>query len=261
MTTKNNFKKQRKDSQRRKERAVKNAATNHANRSKPKSKRRHPEYSDEFVRDYIREHGISRAVIDLKLQPTDQEFTNKDVAAMISESIPPLVRLHSGIEILDRLAKEGSVQLPPEHLAIITEFDKLITRFNENVEACITMMDVGREPADYMVIIQDLTDNLMDLMMDYRDALIGIMEGYTEAIEEYAKEHRGEEEPMYDFMLKLHTQRMVTVFPLYRTETTGLSTDAEFDLFDAQAVAAAEEDVETEDTAVSVEQPTTTQPV
>lgn len=229
MTAKNNFKKQRKDNQRRKARAVKNAKVNHVNRSKPKSKRRHPEYSDEFVNKYIAEHGIARAVIDLKLKAEDQEFTNKDVSRMIAESIPPLMRTHAGVEIAERLFNEKTLTLSAQEIELVVNYDKAMVRFTENVDAALVMIEADRQPSDYMVIIEDLTYGLMDLMTDLRDKVVELMETHRDAIEEYAKEHRGEDEDMDKYMEKLHTQRMATIFPLYKTQNVEVTKEVPFD--------------------------------
>ncbi|EBV8434229.1 hypothetical protein AVA65_08265 [Salmonella enterica subsp. enterica serovar Minnesota] len=235
MTTKNNFKAQRKAVKKRKAREQANAQANHRNRSQPKAKKKHPKYSEEFIHRYIQQHGFGRAVVDLKLEPTNTEFTNKDVAQMIAESIMPIARTHAGVEVVTRLAKEGTITLSPEADAVIVEYDKIVVKFNEDVDAVIALMEAKKEPEEYMELIQHLTEMLMELMSTFREPMIDLIENFKDLVEEYAKEHRPEGMSMDDYMMQLHTQRAEVIFPLYRTGLTVTEqADAEFDKFDAQ---------------------------
>lgn len=227
MTTKNNFKAQRKAVKKRKARQVANARANHINRSQGKAKKTHPKYSEEFINRYINEHGFARAVVDLKLQPTNTEFTKKDVMAMISESIPAIVRVHAGIEILQRLEQEGKFELNELQNALIDAYDETVTKFNEDVDAVIQLIEAGQEPEDFMELIQHLTEVLMQLMMEFREPIVEMLEAHGTELDEYAKEHRAEGTPMDEYMMTIHTQRMAVVFPIYKTHAgSAMSDDA-----------------------------------
>lgn len=251
MTTKNNFKKQRKAVQKRKAREQANAQANHRARSQPKGKKKHPKYSEEFIHRYIQQHGFARAVVDLKLEPENTEFTNKDIAQMIAESIPPITRTHAGVEVLARLAKEGVIELTEENHALIVEYDKVVVKFNEDVDAVIMLMEAKKEPEEFMELVAHLTDMLMDLMTTYREPVIELIESHSEKVEEYVKEHRAEDQSMDDYMTLLHTQRAAEIYPLYRTGLTVTEhVDAEFAKFDEQLneAAASEQPSETQPT-------------
>lgn len=250
MTTKNNFKKQRKAVQKRKAREQANAQANHRARSQPKSKRKHPQYSEEFIHRYIQQHGFARAVVDLKLEPQNTEFTNKDIAQMIAESIPAITRTHAGVEVVSRLAKEGVIKLGDDDQALIVDYDKIVVKFNEDVDAVITLMEAKKEPEEYMDLVSHLTEMLMELMTTYREPVIELIESHKEKVEEYVKEHRDESVSMDEYMTQLHTQRAAEIYPLYRTGLTVTEqTDAEFAQFDEQHAEA-----------VATEQPSETQP-
>lgn len=251
MTTKNNFKKQRKAVQKRKAREQANAQANHRARSQPKGKKKHPKYSEEFIHRYIQQHGFARAVVDLKLEPENTEFTNKDIAQMIAESIPPITRTHAGVEVLARLAKEGVIELTEENRALIVDYDKVVVKFNEDVDAVIMLMEAKKEPEEFMELVAHLTDMLMDLMTTYREPVIQLIESHSEKVEEYVKEHRAEDQSMDDYMTLLHTQRAAEIYPLYRTGLTVTEhVDAEFAKFDEQLneAAASEQPSETQPT-------------
>lgn len=217
MTTKNNFKKQRKELKKRKARLESNAQTNHRNRSKPSKKKTHPKYSEEFIHRYIKEHGMARAVIDLKLEPSNTEFTHRQVMEMINESIPGIMRMHAGVTVLDTLEKEGTLTLIPAARELMDAYEKTVVRFNENVDATIILIEQGTSIDDMMPLVEDLTMTLMDVTMEYRDPLIELLTLHEESVEIYAAEHILEGETKDQMMMRLHTQRMEVIFPIHRT--------------------------------------------
>lgn len=230
MTAKTNFKKQRKLDKKRKARAERNAQTKHRERQRKAQLPTSAKYSDEFIRDYIEKHGLSRAVADLKLRSNGEGMTNRDVMETIHQAIPQVIATHSGLEILDRLAAEGTITLEPEELAVLARFDQEAVRFTENVDAIITFIDAQQEPEAYSELIMDLTSGLSDMFLDLNEPVMAVLERHSAEVETYATEHRSEGQTLDAQMQELHVSRMERVAPLYRTAATT------FDELDVEAV-------------------------
>ena len=218
MTVKNNFKKQQKQIKKKKARKLKQAQQLHnatVNKTKPKYKK--SEYSEEFIHNYIEEHGYARAIADLKLRADPEGFTNKETLQMISDSIPPIQGIHSAVETIEILMAEGKVELGETDKTTITEFDKIVVRFVEDVDTICVFVEQRHEPMAYADILLDFTNLVQTIFSDCYPILVGILEQHQTLIDEYAAEH-GAKEDAFKFAEKLHTARMSRIFPLYKTK-------------------------------------------
>lgn len=206
MATKNNFKKQRKELKRQKDRKERNAKRLHTERSKVTV--RHPKYSQEMIREYINKHGLSRAVADLKLRTDNTEFTNKEVMEMIKESIPPMIRLHAGIEVYDILVKEGKIEDSNLAKGVFGQFDASALSVARNVEAVIRFVEAGKKPEEYAELVDALCGDIEVIFSVLTPEVVELMEEHKEKLDEYQKEHTSEGSSMEDFMQQKHAERM-----------------------------------------------------
>lgn len=209
MTAKNNFKKQRKELKRNKERKERSAKRLHNDRSKVTAK--HPEYTDEFIQKYVAEHGIGRAVADLKLRADNNDFTNKNVLDMIKETIPPMIRVHAGIEVYDILHKEGKVELSPETQALFETFDTTAVEMAQTVQAIISLVEAGKSPEQYHELVDNFANNSGIIFGGLVPSIIQVIEVAGPLMDEYQSTHTPEGSNMHDFMQERHAQRMERV--------------------------------------------------
>jgi hypothetical protein len=149
MTVKNNFKKQRKDTKKRKQRDTKRTAIKTAGTFKEAAKKKKQDknkYSPEFIRQYVAEHGIERAVHDLKLKGDDSHFTNQDIMRFIHDIIPSMIHPHAAIEILETLESEGKVTISDEFRELIKSYDILVREVNWDINNIITFIVLPDTP-------------------------------------------------------------------------------------------------------------------
>lgn len=171
-------------------------------------------------KDY-RAGKISRAEFDEKTDFKPEEtITNKDVMQNIAEVIPAAVRVHSGVEILEILAGEKRFELSDEEVALIKQFDQQITALVEDINAVTVFVEDEKSPSDYMEVFMHYTELVARIFEVTIPGIMLLLNAHDAVIDQYANEHRDANLPVYNYMLRLHEERMTRVAPLYRTTQT-----------------------------------------
>ena len=217
MTVKNNFKKQRKDTKKRKQRDTKRTAIKTAGTFKEAAKKKKQDknkYSPEFIRQYVAEHGIERAVHDLKLKGDDSHFTNQDIMRFIHDIIPSMIHPHAAIEILETLESEGKVTISDEFRELIKSYDILVREVNWDINNIITFIEEGKEPEYYLELMVEFFNKTEYMFDDVAKAMIPFFEPHADLLDQFYQEHRhDEQEAQYEFASRQHDLRSKRIYP------------------------------------------------
>lgn len=168
------------------------------------------------IYDIIRDSGELKRRRKAGEQTTDL-FTNLELLEGISSMIAMTVKLHSGVVVYLKLVDEKRFELSEEHRDLIEKYERLLVEFTEDVTVVVTLDRAGKQPEDYPEIVLHISDVMHQLMMDYREPILALIETQKDALETYAQEHYQKELGMYAYMEELHEVRMQTVIPLYAT--------------------------------------------
>lgn len=217
MTVKNNFKKQRKDTKKRKQRDAKRSAIKAAGVFKDATKKESQnknKYSPEFIRQYVAEHGIERAVHDLKLKGDDSHFTNQDIMRFISDIIPQMIHPHAAIEVMEILASEGKVVISDELRELIKSYDILVREINWDINNIITFIEEGKEPDYFLELTVEFFNKAEYMFEEVAQKMIPFFEPCADLLDQFYQEHRhDEQETQYEFSVRQHEIRSKRIYP------------------------------------------------
>lgn len=162
---------------------------------------------------------LAEAKRDFKTK--DLELTNTEVMKGIMDLINITGPLHGAIEVLDRLSQEGRFEFTDDEVAKITVFDKAAVKLTEDINAIVTLIEVGKqEPSDYIDLLIDHVNSSAvlaeEILPEIMDGMFGSKER-KELVDEYVKEHKGDEQDNFEAGLRFHNERMERIYPLYKT--------------------------------------------
>lgn len=173
------------------------------------------------LRKKYRDGKISRDEFEEKtaFQP-EEVITNKDVMQNISQVIPAAVRVHAGVEVLEILAGEKRFELSDDDLVLIKLLDQQLTSLVEDINAVTIFVEDEKVPSDYMEVFMHYTELVARIFEVTVPGVMLLLNAHDAAIDQYAHEHRDTNLPVYNYMLRLHEERMTRVAPMYRTTET-----------------------------------------
>lgn len=174
----------------------------------------------------VRQGHMTQAEFN-KQTAIEEEINNTVVMQNINDVIPAIIRVHSGIEVFIRLADEKRFEITPEQHVLIQTADQQITELTEDVNAIVAFVEDKKEPEQYMEIFMHYTELLAHLFEGTVPSIVEMLTVHQDLIDTYAKEHRNEETPMFEYMRGLHCERMEKVFPLYHTPVSATGGAAE----------------------------------
>lgn len=152
-----------------------------------------------------------------RLKGEDETLTNESVLKGLRESTTIVVPVHGAVEVLSRLESEDKVDVS-EHEELISEFDRLVVRFIEDINVIATLINSGSEPADYAELLLDTTYTLTDLFEETIPELMEkVLKPLQAVIEIAVSEYRVEGESDIEFSARMHNERCAKVVPKYKT--------------------------------------------
>lgn len=174
------------------------------------------------LRKKVRQGKITQAEAEKRIagQIETDEITNKTVMQNINDVIPAVIRVHAGAEIFTRLAGEKRYEVTAEEETLIASLDEQVTKITEDISAIIVFVEAGKEPEEYMDIFMHYTEQLAQMFEVTVPGMMTVLTPRQDVIDAYAQEHRNTDVQMFDYMRSLHEERMVNVYPIYRTQTS-----------------------------------------
>lgn len=181
----------------------------------------HQLLSRELVAKGVVELSSQLAEAKRDFKTKDLELTNTEVMKGIMDLVNVTGPLHGGIEVLDRLSQEGRFEFTDDEVAKITVFDKAVVKLTEDINAIVTLIEVGKqEPSDYIDLLIDHVNSSAvlaeEILPEVMDDVFGSKER-KDLVDEYVKEHKGDEQDNFEAGLRFHNERMERIFPLYKT--------------------------------------------
>lgn len=136
--------------------------------------------------------------------------------------------IHSTVEMLSILVKEGKVTLTPEDQIKIDKFDKQVVNACEDITAIGILMEEGLTFPDFSHLYVHYAELSAEMASSTaRDVYNGVVKQHGVLISEYAREHKVTGEVDMAFAMRMHERRMKTIYPLYRTIVEDTPLDPE----------------------------------
>jgi len=164
--------------------------------------------------------GVMQTALDLRkdFDKAKEALNNIEVLKGINEMIPILGNIHGVIEVVSKLVDMKKTTLTAEEQLLINLFDQKIVSIAEDVHAIFEFINKGQEVDDYISLFVHYTDTLAEVMeFDIPSVMEGVLRPREEIINEYVREHKGQDEDNYTFGMRLHGERMAIVAATYRT--------------------------------------------
>lgn len=144
--------------------------------------------------------------------------SHNDISQGFITFIDIMTPIHSALEIADILVKEGKITFSDEERAQINAFDEQIVKANEDINAIGEFMKEGLEFHDFADLFVHYAELSANMATDTAPLLFRqILKPYGVMISEYAREHKITGEVDMAYAMRMHEQRMKTIYPLYRT--------------------------------------------
>lgn len=149
---------------------------------------------------------------------TNNGPSHNDISQGFITFIDIMTPIHSAMEIADILVKEGKITFSEEERAQINAFDEQIVKANEDINAIGELMKEGLEFHDFADLFVHYAELSANMATDTAPLLFRkVLKPYGEMISEYAREHKITGEVDMAYAMRMHEQRMQTIYPLYRT--------------------------------------------